>query len=102
MELVVLFTMLKRLHSDPDGQPSLDTIPQAESIVWRRPAIALSRPLRILDPTLSAEDIVQTVVTDCSVVAAISICIQHDKKYASKVNILHLCNNESICFNIHS
>ncbi|GJJ08430.1 hypothetical protein Clacol_002646 [Clathrus columnatus] len=78
------------VHSDPDGQPSLETIPQAESIVWLRPAMVLSRPLRMMDPTLSPEDVVQSVVTDCSVVAAISVCIQHGKKFGSKLMISSL------------
>ncbi|KIJ32558.1 hypothetical protein M422DRAFT_35773 [Sphaerobolus stellatus SS14] len=54
-------------YCDPDGQPGLGAI------------------TRMADAVLLPEDLVQTVVTDCSVVAALSVCLGHQRRFGSKL-----------------
>ncbi|SJK98157.1 uncharacterized protein ARMOST_01418 [Armillaria ostoyae] len=61
------------LYEDPDGQPSLSPEQVELSTVWRRPDaefLSLSSDQRALQ--IRPQDIVQQVVTDCSVCASLS------------------------------
>ncbi|KAF8523246.1 cysteine proteinase [Gautieria morchelliformis] len=78
------------VYRDPDGQPALAPAQKTESVSWQRPAAVLPPPLRILDATLLPDDLVQCVVTDCSVVAAISVCIGHQRRFGSTLGISSL------------
>ncbi|KAF8526006.1 hypothetical protein BU17DRAFT_41274 [Hysterangium stoloniferum] len=75
------------LYRDPDGQPSLAP---SDSVRWCRPAAALPSPLSIVDTTLLPADLVQNVVTDCSVVAAISVCLGHQRRFGSMLGLSSL------------
>ncbi|KAF8589518.1 cysteine proteinase [Ramaria rubella] len=73
------------IYRDPDGQPLL-TPEQTKSVSWRRSA----DPVLIVDSTLLPGDLVQSVVTDCSVVAAISVCLGHQRRFGSKLGLSSL------------
>ena len=72
--------------SDPDGQPKLSPEQTAVSAVWRRPDLPEDNgpPIHILP-----EDILQHVVTDCSVCASISVCLEHSRRFGTLVRCIH-------------
>jgi hypothetical protein len=76
-------------HRDPDGQPKLSPEQIKVAPVWRRPqeleddvvSLSSDRPRRGLLP----QDILQHIVTDCSVCASISVCLEHARRFGSNV-----------------
>ncbi|KAF9029355.1 cysteine proteinase [Hymenopellis radicata] len=69
--------------SDPDGQPSLSPEQREVATIWRRPHCKA-----YTDPTIwqiGAQDIVQHIVTDCSVCASLSVCVEHSRRFGSKL-----------------
>ncbi|KAF6747364.1 hypothetical protein DFP72DRAFT_1075405 [Ephemerocybe angulata] len=70
------------LFADPDGEPSLSPEQKAVSAIWRRPNLPPPNdseiPVRILP-----QDILQHVVTDCSVCASISVCLEHSRRFGT-------------------
>ncbi|KAG9087468.1 cysteine protease [Ceratobasidium sp. UAMH 11750] len=63
---------------DRDGAPQLSTAHDAASAVWKRPSHEL--PLVDLD---NPDEIVQDVVSDCSVIAALGVCEEHRQRFGS-------------------
>ncbi|KAG9094077.1 cysteine protease [Ceratobasidium sp. 370] len=63
---------------DRDGAPQLSTSHHAASAVWKRPSQEL--PLVDLD---NPDEIVQDVVSDCSVIAALGVCEEHRQRFGS-------------------
>ncbi|KAG8790750.1 cysteine protease [Ceratobasidium sp. 428] len=66
------------LFIDRDGAPQLSTAHDAASAVWKRPPEDL--PLVDLD---APDEIVQDVVSDCSVIAALGVCEEHRQRFGS-------------------
>ncbi|KAJ7108465.1 hypothetical protein C8R43DRAFT_905383, partial [Mycena crocata] len=70
-------------YEDPDGELGLS--PDQEKVFpqWRRPLVeepVVEDPLR-----LRPEDILQHIITDCSVCASISVCLEHSQRFGSEV-----------------
>ncbi|KAK0459293.1 uncharacterized protein EV420DRAFT_1677658, partial [Desarmillaria tabescens] len=79
------------LYEDPDGQPSLSPEQVESSTVWRRPdALANNEFLPLgSDPKalrIRPQDIVQQVVTDCSVCASLSVSLEHCRRFPLRVS----------------
>ncbi|KAG7449916.1 cysteine proteinase [Guyanagaster necrorhizus] len=75
------------LYEDPDGQPGLSPEQVELSTVWRRPdALANVEFLPLgSDPKalqIRAQEIVQQVVTDCSVCASLSVSLEHSRRFS--------------------
>ncbi|CAA7265581.1 unnamed protein product [Cyclocybe aegerita] len=71
-------------YIDPDGQPKLSPDQERVSPIWRRPGFTLlspatTKPSRRILP----QEILQHVVTDCSVCASISVCLEHGRRFGS-------------------
>ncbi|PBK88494.1 cysteine proteinase [Armillaria gallica] len=67
---------------DADGQPSLSPEQVELSTVWRRPDaefLSLGSDERALP--IRPQDIVQQVVTDCSVCASLSVNLEHSRRF---------------------
>ena len=66
-------------------QPALSPVQKKAFLEWR--SIKEASPgLPVYDPhALEPTDIVQDVVTDCSLIAAFSVLINHAKRFQSKV-----------------
>ncbi len=73
---------------DPDGQPPLFAEQHRVSTVWRRaaPMSNGASGARKLLP----QEILQHVVTDCSVCASISVCLEHARRFDSGVRLSSL------------
>ncbi|KAF8905038.1 hypothetical protein CPB84DRAFT_1845125 [Gymnopilus junonius] len=74
------------IYADPDGQPSLSPEQHKVAPVWRRPSPKGLANLKDADscrPVLPQE-ILQCVVTDCSVCASLSVCLEHCRRFGSK------------------
>ncbi|KAK0183648.1 hypothetical protein F5146DRAFT_1085661 [Armillaria mellea] len=70
------------LYEDPDGQPSLSPEQVELSTVWRRPDaefLTLGSDQMVLP--IRPQDIVQQVVTDCSVCASLSVSLEHCRRF---------------------
>ncbi|KAF8962724.1 hypothetical protein BDZ97DRAFT_1702205 [Flammula alnicola] len=73
------------VYSDPDGQPTLSPEQEKISPIWRRPNSnssiepTIARPHRRILP----QQILQHIVTDCSVCASISVCLEHGLRFNS-------------------
>ncbi|KAF5317385.1 hypothetical protein D9611_003702 [Ephemerocybe angulata] len=81
------------LFADPDGEPSLSPEQKAVTAIWRRPNLPPPNdseiPVRILP-----QDILQHVVTDCSVCASISVCLEHSRRFGThiaEIPLHHYC-----------
>ncbi|KAJ4483777.1 hypothetical protein J3R30DRAFT_3284463 [Lentinula aciculospora] len=66
-------------------QPRLSSLQTKFEAVWKHEVEDL---LTNHHPTFP-QDVSQSIVTDCSVCASISSCIEHDKRFGSNVTILH-------------
>ena len=87
--LLPLFQSLvpsQRHPSDPDGQPKLSPDQQMNSCIWKRPNQRPSQSVDILRRRILPEDILQHIVTDCSVCASISVCLEHSRRFGSTVS----------------
>ena len=72
--------------SDPDGQPKLSPDQQKNSCIWKRPNKRPGQSVDILRRRILPEDILQHIVTDCSVCASISVCLEHSRRFGSTVS----------------
>lgn len=79
------FTRSSSLYEDPDGQPKLSPEQIKVSPVWRRfpqdNRITWSHEERKILP----QEILQHIVTDCSVCASISVCLEHSRRFNSNL-----------------
>lgn len=65
-------------------QPALSPVQERHSSSWRRLSEAGWVLSASSDP-LQAEDILQSIVSDCSVCASIAVCIDHDRRWGTQV-----------------
>jgi len=89
-ELLGLFQTLTRSQlrsSYTDGQPKLSPDQQKNSCVWKRPNQRPGESMDILRQRILPEDILQHIVTDCSVCASISVCLEHSRRFGSTVSL---------------
>ncbi|KAF8841696.1 cysteine proteinase [Paxillus ammoniavirescens] len=89
-EVVPLSPDPNTLYSDPDGQPSIpvSTSPNLHSYEWKRPSrdpFSCSSSSRMSSQPLTPTDIEQNMVDDCSLCASIAVCVQHNRKFNSKL-----------------
>ncbi|KAF4563111.1 cysteine protease [Pleurotus pulmonarius] len=70
------------LYEDSDGQPRLSGEQLKASPVWRR-AVGSAAPIDQERTRLLPQDILQQIVTDCSVCASISVCLEHTNIFGS-------------------
>ena len=80
------FATSQRYSSDPDSQPKLSPDQQKNSCVWKRPNQRPGQSVDILRRRILPEDILQHIVTDCSVCASISVCLEHSRRFGSTVS----------------
>ncbi|KAK2467728.1 hypothetical protein APHAL10511_000023 [Amanita phalloides] len=75
-------------HGTTD-QPSLSSEQQRQSPEWRRTANSVVASTRHVLP----QEIVQYIVTDCSLCASMVICLEHDRRFNSHLlqRALHSC-----------
>ncbi|KAL1663360.1 hypothetical protein GGF50DRAFT_57083, partial [Schizophyllum commune] len=70
------------LFEDPDGQPTLSEAQRAHDPVWLRASYSKTPLGRRLTP----EDIHQHVVTDCSLCASVSVCLERDRRIGGNLS----------------
>ncbi|KAL1706431.1 hypothetical protein EV121DRAFT_201550, partial [Schizophyllum commune] len=70
------------LFEDPDGQPTLSEAQRAHEPVWLRASYSKTPLGRRLTP----EDIHQHVVTDCSLCASVSVCLERDRRIGGNLS----------------
>ncbi|KAJ2930167.1 hypothetical protein H1R20_g6964, partial [Candolleomyces eurysporus] len=84
------------LFVDPDGQPALSPEQKAVSAFWRRLEI---QPTGKIEPAqILPQDILQHVVTDCSVCASVSVCLEHSSRFKTHIAetpLHHYCDAEN-------
>lgn len=73
------------VHSDITVQPKLSPEQLAKSAVWRKCSLAL---LVDAESPLLPQDVVQHVISDCSVCASIAVCIEHGHRFGSRVRFI--------------
>ncbi|KAJ7503114.1 hypothetical protein B0H11DRAFT_2361192 [Mycena galericulata] len=72
------------LYEDPDGELVLSPEQLKVSPQWRRPPMAQSVSQGHEDSwRLRPQDILQHIITDCSVCASLSVCLEHGQRYDS-------------------
>ncbi|KAL1675511.1 hypothetical protein EV122DRAFT_218347, partial [Schizophyllum commune] len=71
-----------RPFEDPDGQPTLSEAQRAHDPVWLRASYSKTPLGRRLTP----EDIHQHVVTDCSLCASVSVCLERDRRIGGNLS----------------
>ena len=88
VSLLLSFNLVpsQRHSSDPDGQPKLSPDQQINSCFWKRPNQTPGQSVDILRRRILPEDILQHIVTDCSVCASISVCLEHSRRFGSTVS----------------
>ncbi|RDB24959.1 Calpain-like protease palB/RIM13 [Hypsizygus marmoreus] len=76
-------------YQDPEGQPKLSPEQSKVSPVWRsainNEAGSLSQDSSSTNRRILPQEIVQHVVTDCSVCASISVCLEHGRRFGSNL-----------------
>jgi hypothetical protein len=106
------------LYSDPDNQPSLSPEQQRFSPIWRRPhshstmlasnfsdsssyrtSTDIQNKIRT-HKQLLPQDILQHVVTDCSVCASISVCLEHSRRFSSSVSVIFISRDCQLCLGV--
>ncbi|KAF5355191.1 hypothetical protein D9756_005675 [Leucocoprinus leucothites] len=70
---------------NPDSQPPLSVEQQRVSAVWLRPAQAGSSSDISGSRKIHPQEILQHIVTDCSVCASISVCLEHARRFGSEL-----------------
>ncbi|KAH9481424.1 Calpain-like protease palB/RIM13 [Psilocybe cubensis] len=70
------------IFTDPDGQPKLSPEQEKVSPIWRRPQSATSSAT-MTKRCILPEEIIQHIVTDCSVCASISVCLEHGRRFGT-------------------
>lgn len=84
---------------DPDGQPRLSPEQLRVAPIWRRPRCDRQFQDIYSSQAFEAPSVesimIQQTVTDCSVCASISVCIEHTRRFGSHVRMLEIrvCNN---------
>ncbi|KAJ7736872.1 hypothetical protein B0H16DRAFT_1572895 [Mycena metata] len=80
------------LYEDPDGEVDLSPEQRKAFAQWRRPqsvpAVSDGDGVR-----LRPQDILQHIITDCSVCASISVCLEHSQRFNSQFGSLSLRND---------
>jgi hypothetical protein len=71
---------------DPDGQPMLSLEQCKVSSAWRRSLQVV--PQASMSIPLLPDDIIQHIVTDCSVCASLSVCLEHHRRFKSQVGLI--------------
>ncbi|KAJ7655627.1 hypothetical protein DFH06DRAFT_480739 [Mycena polygramma] len=71
------------LFEDPDGEMGLSPEQLKVFPQWRRPAVSEGDG-EIADMRLRPQDILQHIITDCSVCASISVCLEHSQRFNSE------------------
>jgi hypothetical protein len=92
LRLLLIVHALLLSSSDPDGQPPLSAEQRRVSAVWLRPVQAgytSDIGTRIIHP----QEILQHIVTDCSVCASISVCLEHARRFGSDVRPVPVVKN---------
>lgn len=89
------------VYTDPDGQPKLSPEQQKVSPVWRRPTLSTGSTSGSLLAAsvfrkILPQDILQHIVTDCSVCASISVCLEHARRFGSNIAESALCKARTI------
>ncbi|KNZ75773.1 Calpain-like protease palB/RIM13, partial [Termitomyces sp. J132] len=76
--------MIQIPYEDPDGPPKLSPEQAKVSPVWRHVP-----PIRTIHARheILPQEILQHVVTDCSVCASISVCLEHARRFNSNVRL---------------
>ncbi|KAF7289323.1 Calpain catalytic domain-containing protein [Mycena indigotica] len=74
---------------DPDGEVGLSPEQQKLSPQWRRP---VAEETLDADSRLQPQDILQHIITDCSVCASISVCLEHSARFGSEFGNVLLHN----------
>jgi calpain-7 len=72
-------------YRDPDGQPELSQEQRKFAAVWLSPASVLPNA-SMTSPNHLPQDVIQGIITDCSVCASISVCIDHHRRFSSRVS----------------
>ncbi|GLB37855.1 putative peptidase C2 family protein [Lyophyllum shimeji] len=72
-------------YEDPDGQPKLSAEQAKVSPVWRRLPPSTKTLRNHEHGRIFPREIVQHVVTDCSVCASISVLLEHSKRFNSNL-----------------
>ncbi|KAJ7935279.1 hypothetical protein B0H13DRAFT_2304939 [Mycena leptocephala] len=77
------------LFEDPDGEMGLS--PEQAMVLpqWRRSAVHESDG-GTADSRLRPQDILQHIITDCSVCASISVCLEHSRRFGSEFGYFSL------------
>ncbi|KAF8332601.1 uncharacterized protein EI90DRAFT_3053705 [Cantharellus anzutake] len=80
---------------DPEGLPPLSAEQSRHVNAWRRPCDLTEHPV-IYSDDLRADQLHQSVITDCSLVAGLAVCLNHHSKFRSKLGIscLHPQNGD--------
>jgi calpain-7 len=76
--------MLIELFSVDLANPNLSPEQVAHAAIWQEPP-PQEYKLRNSSNPPRAEDIIQHVVPDCSLCAAVAVCIDHDRRFGSKL-----------------
>ncbi|KAI0669613.1 hypothetical protein C8Q78DRAFT_1070706 [Trametes maxima] len=66
-------------------QPPLSSEQQSHGAVWRRPNLDRYSVCMDGDDALNPQDIAQNTVSDCSVCGAVAVCIDHHRRFGSKM-----------------
>ncbi|KAF8199531.1 hypothetical protein BJ912DRAFT_1020136 [Pholiota molesta] len=72
-------------YSDPDDQPTLSSEQVKILPVWRRPDLTASSNLIAASAKILPQQILQHIVTDCSVCASIAVCLEHGCRFGSSL-----------------
>ncbi|KAF4614242.1 hypothetical protein D9613_007736 [Agrocybe pediades] len=76
--------------TDPDGQPKLSPEQEKVSPVWQRAHSLGQSSVWTQRRRILPQDILQHVVTDCSVCASVSVFLEHDHRFNSQDNASEL------------
>ncbi|KAM6502958.1 hypothetical protein JOM56_002935 [Amanita muscaria] len=83
-----------------DAQPPFSAEQQRQDPEWRRPSVeSVVTPARQILP----EQVLQNIVTDCSLCASLIVCLEHGKRFKSHLlqNVLHSCPEHTSCGRYH-
>ncbi|KAF9462395.1 hypothetical protein BDZ94DRAFT_1261255 [Collybia nuda] len=91
-------------YQDPDGQPKLSPEQARVSLVWCRPKVkGISTGGHHQDAIrrILPQEILQHIVTDCSVCASISVCLEHARRFGSNLAEAAVYNLSNRASNSH-
>ncbi len=72
---------------DSEGDPPMSAEQCRHVRDWKRPGEISDHPV-IFSDDFRADQLHQSIVTDCSLVASLAACLDHHSKFRSKVNII--------------